>query len=217
MSRKGRMAIWMSATGLLVFIGVALKSYRPAIGDPIDSYDPWISTVERGPMRLERRGLGTLVRAQYSKKLVARMTLPANLAEGIQLHQKAEAGTHKVVLKGQVSDISALRPDGARSIDIALDAKLPLGIGETPNVDVTIELGELKDVLYVGRPVHADANTTLGVFRLVDGGEAAVRVGVHFGRASVNTIEILDGLKEGDRIFTCDMSAWEQFDRIHLR
>lgn len=217
MSRKGHLAIWMSATGLLVFIGVALKSYRQAIGDPVDSYDPWISTVARGPLRLERRGLGTLVRAQYSKKLVARITLPAGLADGIQLHQKAEVDTHKAVLKGQVCDISALRSDGARSIDIALYAKLPTGIGETPNVDVTIKLGELEDVLYVGRPVHAHANTTLSVFKLVDGGEAAVRVGVHFGRASVNTIEILDGLKEGDRIFTCDMSAWDQFDRIRLK
>ena len=75
----------------------------------------------------------------------------------------------------------------------------------------------LNNGLCVERPTHAEANSTKGLFKLSPDGEDAVRVDVKFGRASAHAIEVLDGLKEGDRIITCDMSAWDQLDRIRLR
>ena len=56
---------------------------------------------------------------------------------------------------------------------------------------------------------------TVGVFKLASNGEA-VRMPVHFGRSSVNTIEILDGLKEGDQVILSDTSAYDSHDRIRL-
>lgn len=75
----------------------------------------------------------------------------------------------------------------------------------------------MRDVLFVGRPIHGQANTAMGVFKIIDGGEAAARVTVRFGLVSGSTIEVLDGLKEGDQIILDDMSAWDDFDRIRLR
>jgi len=42
-------------------------------------------------------------------------------------------------------------------------------------------------------------------------------VQVKLGRSSVNTIEILAGLKVGDTVILSDMSAWDAFDRIRLK
>jgi hypothetical protein len=42
-------------------------------------------------------------------------------------------------------------------------------------------------------------------------------VQVQLGRSSVNTIEVVDGLAEGDQVVLSDMSAWDQFDRIRMR
>ncbi len=85
------------------------------------------------------------------------------------------------------------------------------------SVDGTITLENLQNVLYVGRPVHGQSDSTIGIFKVVDDGAEAVRVNVKLGRSSVNTIEIVDGLKVGDKVILSDMSAWDAFDRIRLK
>ena len=85
------------------------------------------------------------------------------------------------------------------------------------SVDGTVEIENLKDILYVGRPVHGQSDSTIGIFKLVDDGAEAVRVNVKLGRASVNTIEILSGLQRGDKVILSDMSQWDNFERIRLK
>lgn len=84
-------------------------------------------------------------------------------------------------------------------------------------MDGTIILESLKDVLYVSRPVHGQSDSTIGLFKLDTNGSQARRVNVKLGRSSVNTIEILDGLKVGDKVILSDMSAVDQYDRIRLK
>jgi HlyD family secretion protein len=104
---------------------------------------------------------------------------------------------------------------GTVSVDVALDGALPKGARPDLSVDGTIELERLDNVLYVGRPAFAQDGATVGVFKLTSGGEAT-RNPVHFGRSSVNTIEILEGLKEGDQVILSDTSAYDSHDRISL-
>ena len=109
--------------------------------------------------------------------------------------------------------------NGTVTVDVTMDEPFPPGSGARPDlsVDGTITLENLKDVLYVGRPVHGQSDSTIGLFKLVDDGSEAVRVNVKLGRSSVNTIEILDGLKVGDTVILSDMSAWDAFDRVRLK
>jgi HlyD family secretion protein len=44
----------------------------------------------------------------------------------------------------------------------------------------------------------------------------AQRVPVTLGRTSVNTIEVVDGLKVGDQVVLSDMSAQDAYNRIRL-
>ena len=92
-----------------------------------------------------------------------------------------------------------------------------LALGPDLSVDGTVELERLVDVLYVGRPAYGQANSLVGLFKVVEGGNAAVRVTVRLGRSSVNTIEIIEGLLEGDEVILSDMSAYDQYDRVRLR
>ena len=94
---------------------------------------------------------------------------------------------------------------------------LPPGARPDLSVDGTITLENLKDVLYVGRPVHGQSDSTIGLFKLTEDGSEATRVNVKLGRSSVNTIEILDGLKVGDKVILSDMSAWDNYDRVQLK
>jgi HlyD family secretion protein len=85
------------------------------------------------------------------------------------------------------------------------------------SVEGTVEIERLADVLFVGRPVHGDENSTAGLFKVVDDGKEAMRVPVGLGRASVNAVEILKGLQAGDQIILSDMSAWDNYDRVELK
>jgi len=84
------------------------------------------------------------------------------------------------------------------------------------SVDGTIEIEHLDNVLYVGRPAFGQAQSTVSLFKVVNGGKDAVRVQVKLGRTSVNTVEILQGLSVGDEVVLSDMSRWDSFDRIRL-
>jgi multidrug efflux pump subunit AcrA (membrane-fusion protein) len=121
------------------------------------------------------------------------------------------------LVKGHVSRLSPSPSGGTRTVDIALDAALPEGAGIDLPVSATIDIGKLENVVYVGRPVHGAANSSISLFKLASDATEAQRITVKLGRASVQTIEVLDGLKPGDQIILSDMSQWDQANRIHLR
>jgi multidrug efflux pump subunit AcrA (membrane-fusion protein) len=83
-------------------------------------------------------------------------------------------------------------------------------------VDGTIELERLPDVLFVGQPAGARDGTDTTLFRVAPSGDEAERVPVRLGRTSATTVEIVRGLREGDRIVVSDTSAWEKSQRIRL-
>jgi HlyD family secretion protein len=84
-------------------------------------------------------------------------------------------------------------------------------------VDGTIELERVESTLQVGRPAFGQEHSTVALFRIVDDEGHAERAQVRVGRSSVNTIEIVSGLNEGDQVVLSDMSAWDAVDRVRLR
>jgi beta-lactamase regulating signal transducer with metallopeptidase domain len=182
----------------------------------VDQSTIWVDATKKGPMLRQVRGLGTLVRAEGSANLVARVTLPTFMTVDVRLKQNAAIATRKGPLaNGHVSRTSLSPSNDTRSVDIALDA-VPEGVGAGLEIDATIDIEKLENILYVGRPVHAIANSTVSLFKIVSDGTEAVRVKVKLGRSSVNTIEVLDGLQVGDKVILSDMSSYDNADRIHL-
>jgi hypothetical protein len=107
--------------------------------------------------------------------------------------------------------------NGTVTVDVALDDPLPRGARPDLSVDGTIEIERLDNVLNVGRPAYGQANSTVGLFRVMPGGSEAERVKVELGRSSVNTIEIVRGLAKGDVVILSDMSRWDAVDRVRLK
>jgi len=183
----------------------------------VDNTTIWTDTVKRGPMLRQVRALGTLVRAEDSAGLVARVALPVVQTADVKPNQNATVDTRKGLVKGHVTGINASSSDGTRTVYISLDGPLPEGAGTDLPIDATIDVEKLDNILYVGRPVHATANSTISLFKLAKDGAEAERVNVKLGRSSVNAIEVLNGLKEGDKIILSDMSSYDHADRIRLK
>ncbi len=158
-----------------------------------------------------------LARVADPKKLKAEIKIAETQAKDVALGQKASIDTRNGIVGGHVSRIDPSVVNGTVTVDVSIDEPLPPGARPDLSVDGTITIENLRNVLYVGRPVHGQSDSTIGLFKLVDDGSEAVRVNVKLGRSSVNTVEILDGLKVGDQVILSDMSAWDAFDRVRLK
>lgn len=156
-----------------------------------------------------------LARVADPTKLKAQIKIAETQAKDIQINQPASIDTRNGIVAGHVIRVDPAVEQGTVTVDVALDGALPKGARPDLSVDGTIELERLDNVLYVGRPAFAQDGATVGVFRLTNNGEAA-RTPVHFGRSSVNTIEILSGLNVGDQVILSDTSAYDSHDRIRL-
>jgi RND family efflux transporter MFP subunit len=149
-------------------------------------------------------------------KLKAALQIAETQARDIQIGQPASIDTHNGVIPGHVTRIDPSVVNGTRTVDVALDGLLPPGAVPQLSVDGTIDLERMTDVLYVGRPALGNENSTLSLFKVDPDGKGATRVPVKVGRASVNSIQVIEGLKEGDTVILSDMSRWDNVDRIRL-
>jgi HlyD family secretion protein len=158
-----------------------------------------------------------LAKVVQPNKLKAQLKIAETQAKDIAIGQPASIDTRNGIVPGKVSRVDPSSQNGTVTVDVALEGELPQGARPDLSVDGTIELDRLKDVLYVGRPAFGQEKSLVGLFRLDEDGEEAVRVKVKLGKSSVNTVEILEGLKPGDRVILSDMSAWDAHDRVRLK
>jgi HlyD family secretion protein len=124
--------------------------------------------------------------------------------------------TRNGIVEGRVSRIDPAVQAGTVQVDVELVGKLPRGARPDLSVDGTIEIERLDRAVFTGRPAYGQPNSTISLFKLIDGGRYAVRVPVELGRTSVNAVEIVQGLAPGDSIILSDTSAWGDYDRIRL-
>ena len=157
-----------------------------------------------------------LAKVAQPKKLKAQLKIAETQAKDIQVRQKASIDTHNGIVEGYVSRIDPAVQNGTVTVDVALTGPLPNGARPDLSVDGTIEIENLPDVVYVGRPAFGQPDSTVSLFKVIDGGKEAVRVQVKLGKSSVNTIQVLGGLDVGNEVILSDMSRWDQFDRVRL-
>lgn len=158
----------------------------------------------------------TLAKVSQSDHLKAQLKISETQAKDILIGQHASIDTRNGIIPGSVSRIDPAAENGTVTVDVALQGSLPKGARPDLTVDGTIELERLNNVLYVGRPASAQDESEVGLFKLSPDAKNAARVRVKFGRSSVNNIEVLQGLKEGDQVIVSDSSAWDSFDHIRL-
>ena len=158
----------------------------------------------------------TLAKVAQPLRLKAELKIPETQAKDIVIGQPASIDTRNGIVAGKVMRIDPAVLNGTVTVDVALTGPLPNGARPDLSVDGTIELERLENVLSIGRPAFGQEKSTVGMFRLEPDGKSAVRVPVKLGRGSVNTVEIIDGLKEGQQAILSEMSRWDGFERIRL-
>jgi RND family efflux transporter MFP subunit len=160
----------------------------------------------------------TLAKVVQPDQLKAALKIAETQARDIQIGQPAEIDTHNGIIDGKVMRVDPAVQNGTVTVDVELVGTLPQGAARPDlSVDGTIDLARMTDVLYVGRPAFGNENSTISLFRISPEDKTATRVPVKVGRASVNNIQVLEGLQPGDTVILSDMSRWDSVDRVRLQ
>ena len=158
-----------------------------------------------------------LARVAQPGRLKGVLRVPETQAKDVALGQKVSIDTRNGVVPGRVMRIDPAAQNGTVTVEVALEGELPKGARAELSVDGTIEIERLDNVKHVGRPAYGQAESVVGLFRLEPDGETATRVNVKLGRASVNSIEVLQGLEPGDKVIISDVSQWDSHNRLRLK
>ncbi len=219
--RRIRMIIY-SIVGVAAIAGVTvfLSRLKPA-APAVDKTAVWIDTVKKGPLVIGVRALGTVAPQTKGAKApsnstTVRLRIPQAQAKDVRIGEAATIDTHNGIVPGHVVGVVPIVIGGVMTVDVKLDGPAPEGTKPGQEVDGTVEIEKLDNVISMGRPVFGQPNTTISLYKVDPDGKGANLVQVHLGRASVNTIEVLSGLHPADKVILSDMSAWDSFNRVRL-
>jgi HlyD family secretion protein len=150
-------------------------------------------------------------------RLKAELRVPETQAKDVAIGLDAAIDTRNGEVPGKVTRIDPAAQQGTVRVDVALHGPLPPGARPDLTVDGTIQIERLSNVLYVGRPAFGEANSRISLFKVVDGGDEAIRVPVHIGKSSARTVEIRAGLTAGDAVVLSDLAQLDDVERIRLQ
>lgn len=157
-----------------------------------------------------------LAKVADPKRLKAELRIPEARAKELAPGQSASIEIQHDTVHGRVTHVDPAVQDGSVVVDVAFEDSLPMGAKPDLSVDGRIELERARDVLYTGKPASSGTDQTIGLFRLLPDGKSAERVTVQLGKTSVSAVEVVGGLREGDRVILSDMSEWDRSGRIEL-
>lgn len=211
---------WVLGAALLLAIGSAAvygfqAGATPAAAEPVvEQRAIWVDTVKQGDFAIEVRGLGTVTSAGSADIDVAKVQ-----ARNVVVGQSVLMAflRRKETVTGRLQALVAGKNGNLVTANVALLAPLPGGVATGDPVDAVIKVGEVRNTVYVGRPVSGRSNGTDSLFKLDSDGHTARRVNVQFGQASVNVIEVKSGLQPGDRVILNDMSAYRNYNTITVK
>ncbi|HEX3745843.1 MAG TPA: HlyD family efflux transporter periplasmic adaptor subunit [Bryobacteraceae bacterium] len=192
---------------------------RAGVDGMLQSVPPPLVPVEEGQKVPSGTVLGKIAQPGHLKaelKIAETQIRDVAIGQPSVIDTRLAGGGSTGLVNGHVSRIEQSIVNGTVTVDVALIAPLPPGSRADLSVDGTIQLEKLDNVIFVGRPVFGQENSTVTLFKIDPDGKYANKVKVTFGRSSVNTIEIKDGLQVGDRVILSDMSQYDQYDRIKL-
>jgi RND family efflux transporter MFP subunit len=157
-----------------------------------------------------------LARVAQPGRFKAVLRVPDAQAKDVVVGQLVDVDTRPAIIKGRVMRVDPISTGGTVTVDVELMGEMPQAARADLAVDGTIEIDRLTNVMYVGRPAYGQPENTVGIFKLEPDGRTAVRTNVKLGRASVNQIEVVQGLAPGDKVIISDMTNFDNATKVRI-
>ena len=117
--------------------------------------------------------------------------------------------------KGSISTVSPEVVNGEVAARLRFDGAQPEQLRQNQRLSVRVLLDRRDNVTFLRRGSFADENGGTAVYLLRDDGTAE-RVPVRLGARSLDKVEVLDGLKPGDRVVISGGDAFGAAARVTI-
>jgi HlyD family secretion protein len=161
---------------------------------------------------------GTIVaRVANSQDLKAELRVQESQVKDVQPGQTVTISAGGNSAQGVVGRVEPEVQDGVVIVDVYFEDKMLAGARFDLRVDGLVLLERLDDVLSIRRPVFSQENITLPLFVVDPTNNIATRRQVRVGKASTDTLQILEGLDVGEQIIVSDTSQYNELEQFTLR
>ncbi len=150
-------------------------------------------------------------------QLYAELKVPAREATEVQAGQRVIVDTRNGTINGVVTRIDPGVTDGTVVVDVDLQGALPAGARPQLQVEGIVYITQVPDTLYVGKPSYVKNDATIAVYKLDPAGRYATRTTIKVGKLSLNYMQVLEGLRTGDRIITSEIDEFKDQERVLLK
>lgn len=140
--------------------------------------------------------------------------IPESYADALGLGMPAEINYGTSTYPGIVTAVSPEVNNAQVTTRVRFDGDAPQDLRQNQRVSVRIVMETKDDVLTVQRGPFVESGSGRMAYVIRDG--LAVRTPIQVGSTSVNSVEIVDGLKEGDRIVISSTDSFENADTVYL-
>lgn len=136
---------------------------------------------------------------------------PESLAKDLASGMTAELSANGQRWQGSISAVSPEVTNGQITARVRFTGSQPEGLRQSQRMSVRVVIESRPDALTVERGGLADQGG--GYAWRVDG-DVATRVPVRLGAASISRIEVLEGLRAGDRVVVSGIEALGDAERV---
>ncbi len=158
-----------------------------------------------------------LARVAKPGRLMAQVRIAEFLASDLRIGQAASVTVGGESVAAKVSRIDPAVVSGSVLVDLRFDGELPATARPDQTVNATVVVETIARALNVGRPGAARPGETVSLYRVSPDGDSAERIDVAIGRVSADRVEILSGVKAGDRLILSDTRAYEGAEQLSLQ
>jgi len=146
--------------------------------------------------------------------LEVQVQVPESEAHELSVGMKADLEGDGEHWPGYVSGISPEVVDGSVVARLRFTGSQPKGLRQSQRIFVRVFLARLNNVLMVDRGTFTQQAG--GGYVYVVRGDAAQRTPIRIGAVSLQKVQILSGLRAGDRIVTSGADAFHDVKRVRL-
>ncbi|OOG66442.1 efflux transporter periplasmic adaptor subunit [Rhodanobacter sp. B04] len=146
--------------------------------------------------------------------LQVEMQVPESFARDLGIGMSGEISGNGNVWKGLVSAISPEVVNGEVAARLRFDGQTPKQLRQNQRLSVRVLLDKRDNVLTVQRGSFVDESG--GSYAYVVRNGIATKTPIRVGASSIDKVEILDGLKEGDRIVISGTDSFKSAQTVAI-
>jgi HlyD family secretion protein len=158
-----------------------------------------------------------LARIAEKDNLKAELRVQESQVKYVQKGQSVIISAGGKQASGVVKRINPAVKEGVVIVDVYFTRNILMGARPDLRIDGIIALEQLNNVLKIKRPVYSQEYSSGSLFVLNDDQTSAQREQIEFGRSSVDVIEILSPLKEGDYVIVSSTQKYNKLNKLALR